>query len=141
MHTPHPYFTSCYAQVLLTHTIPIPHKASVERQDENAPQHRTERLLSETRAAVSGERLCIELAKRSMLDIELGKRSMPDSPQQVACALTQLLLRQDNMEPVRRFKLWDTWTEDSTRFLNSIFYNPTPFHSHLSTPMLSLLAL
>lgn len=59
-----------------THTIPIPHKASVEQQDENAPQHRTERLLSETRAAVSGEQLCIELAKRSMLDIELGKRSM-----------------------------------------------------------------
>lgn len=57
------------------------------------------------------------------------------------CANTQmkmqLLLRQDNMEPVRRFKLWDTWTEDSTRFLNSIFYNPTPFHSHLSTSMLS----
>lgn len=49
----------------------------------------------------------------------------------------QLLLRQDNMETVRRFKLWDTWTEDSTRFLNSIFYNPTPFHSHLSTSMLS----
>lgn len=41
----------------------------------------------------------------------------------------QLLLRQDKMEPVRCFKLWDTRTEDNTRFLNSTFYNPTPFQS------------
>lgn len=31
------------------------------------------------------------------------------------------------MELVRSFKLWDTLTEDNTRFLNSIFYNPRPF--------------
>lgn len=48
----------------------------------------------------------------------------------------QLLQIQDKMELVRSFKLWDTLTEDNTRFLSSIFYNPRPFHSHLSIPML-----
>lgn len=49
----------------------------------------------------------------------------------------QLRLIHDKMELGRSFKLWDTWTDDNTRFLNSIFYNPTPFYSHLSTSMLS----
>lgn len=65
---------------------------------------------------------------------------MLESPQQVARALTNGDAASTNtgykMELVRSFKLWDTLTEDNTRFLNSIFYNPRPLYSHLSISML-----
>lgn len=78
MHIPHLYFTSCSIRKLLTHTALMPHNVSVKQQDDNVSQHGIEGLLWESTAAVFGERLCIELVWRLMID----------RPPQEACALT-----------------------------------------------------
>lgn len=56
----------------------MPHNVSVKQQDDNVSQHGIQGLLWESTAAVFGERLCIELVWRLMIDC----------PPQVACALT-----------------------------------------------------